>query len=75
MLAGRTTGFDTKEIGMRFPTATGPNLQREKLTLPSDFGGGLSITLIAFEQWQQNTVDTWLPFVEQLEQRYDGVRY
>jgi hypothetical protein len=60
---------------MRFPTSTGSNLQRKKLTLPADFGGALSITLIAFEQWQQNTVDTWLPFVEQLEQRYDGVRY
>ena len=67
--------IDTMETSMKFPTATGSNLQRSKLTLPADFGGELNITLIAFEQWQQNTVNTWLPFVEQLEQRYDGVRY
>jgi hypothetical protein len=60
---------------MIFPTATGSNLQRKKLTLPADFGGKLNIALIAFEQWQQNTINTWLPFVEQLGQRYDSVRY
>jgi hypothetical protein len=60
---------------MRFPTAKGSNLQRKRLSLPQDFDGELNIVLIAFERWQQNTVDTWLPFVEELEQRYDGVRY
>jgi hypothetical protein len=71
----QTAGMDTKERTVKFPTATGSNLQRKKLTLPGDFGGELNITLIAFEQWQQNTVNTWLPFVEQLEPRYETVRY
>ena len=60
---------------MKFPIATGSNLLRQKLNLPADFEGELNIILIAFEQWQQNTINTWLPFVEQLEQRYDGLRY
>ena len=60
---------------MRFPTVTGSNLQRKRLSLPKDFDGELNIILIAFERWQQDTVDTWLPIAEKLEQRYDGVRY
>ena len=75
MLKGHPTDIDTEETTMRFPTATGSNLQRNKLTLPADFGGELNIILVAFEQWQQDTINTWLPFVEQLEQRYDGVYY
>jgi hypothetical protein len=71
----QTPAMNSKEKVVKFPAATGANLQRNKLTLPADFGGELNITLIAFEQWQQNTVNTWLPFVEQLEQRYDTVRY
>jgi hypothetical protein len=60
---------------MLFPTVTGSNLQRNKLVLPDDFSGSLNIVLVAFQQWQQSKIDTWLPFVEQLEQRYAGVRY
>jgi hypothetical protein len=67
--------MNTKGMAMRFPTAAGSNLQRKKISLPKDFDGELNIVLIAFERWQQNTVDTWLPFVEKLEQRFDGVRY
>lgn len=60
---------------MIFPTVRGSNLQRHKLTLPDDFTGQLNIALVAFQQWQQSQVDTWLPFVEQLEAQYAGVSY
>jgi hypothetical protein len=74
-LRNHTADINTKEIAMKFPTATGSNLHRKKLTLPEDFDGELNFILVAFEQWQQNTVNTWLPFVEWLERRYGGVRY
>ena len=60
---------------MLFPNVSGANLKREKLSLPEDFSGELVIALVAFQQWQQRQVDTWLPFAEQLEQEYAGVRY
>jgi hypothetical protein len=60
---------------MRFPAVTGSNLQRQKLSLPQDFRGELNLVLIAFQQWQQTQVDTWLPFVRQLEENHSGVRY
>jgi hypothetical protein len=60
---------------MQFPTVTGANLQRKKLNLPQDFQGELNLVFIAFQQWQQNQVDTWIPFARQLEGTHAGVRY
>ena len=60
---------------MQFPAVTGSNLQRKKLALPQDFQGELNLVLIAFQQWQQTRVDTWLPFARQLEEAHPGVRY
>ena len=59
----------------RFPTVSGSNLQRTKLTLPHDFQGERNLVLIAFQQWQQTQVDTWIPFARQLEETYRAVRY
>lgn len=60
---------------MRFPIVTGANLERQKLTLPDDFAGELNVTVIAFEQWQQSQVDTWLPALQQLETEHRHLRY
>jgi hypothetical protein len=60
---------------MQFPAVTGSNLQRRKLDLPQDFEGDLNLVLIAFQQWQQTQVDTWIPFARQLEEIHSGLRY
>jgi hypothetical protein len=60
---------------MQFPNVTGSNLHRRKVTFPQDLQGELNLVLIAFQQWQQTQVDTWIPFVRQLEETYPGVRY
>lgn len=60
---------------MKFPTVSGSNLQRTKLTLPQDFEGERNLILIAFQQWQQRQVDTWIPFARQLEETSPAVRY
>lgn len=60
---------------MQFPAVTGSNLQRRKVSLPDGFEGDLNLVLIAFQQWQQTQVDTWIPFAKQLEEAYSGVRY
>jgi hypothetical protein len=43
--------------------------------LPQDFEGEYNLVLIAFQQWQQTQVDTWIPFARQLEDIYPTVRY
>ena len=60
---------------MQFPVVTSENLSRRTLTLPADFEGQVNILLIAFQRWQQDAIDTWLPLARQLEHTYEGVRY
>jgi hypothetical protein len=60
---------------MQFPTVSGSNLLRRKLTLPHDFEGERNLVLIAFQQWHQNQVDTWIPFARELEAAHPGVLY
>jgi hypothetical protein len=60
---------------MQFPVVAGTNLLRRKLTLPTDFEGEFNSLLVAFQQWQQQLIDTWLPFVTQLEETHAGVLY
>ena len=69
-IQGITTG-----AAMTFPTVSGSNLLRQKLTLPRDFQGKFNLLFVPFEQWQQAEVDSWGALVEELEKQFDGLRY
>ena len=58
-----------------FPTVKGSNLLRQQLTLPKDFQGRLNLVFIAFEQWQQREVDSWIALAEELEAQVSGLVY
>lgn len=60
---------------MRFPIVNGSNLQREKLTLPQDFEGKYNLIFVAFQQWHQSEVNSWIPLAEKLEARFPGLVY
>ena len=60
---------------MRFPQVTGSNLLRQKVTLPDDLRGELNILFVAFYQWHQAQVDSWIPLARQLEQSFPGVQF
>ena len=60
---------------MTFPTVSGSNLNRQKLTLPQDFQGKLNLIFIAFEQWHQMEVDSWIPLVKELEEQAEDLVY
>jgi hypothetical protein len=60
---------------MQFPNVQGSNLMRQKINLPQDFEGDLNVVLIAFQQWHQKLVDSWIPAVEQLETEFPGLYY
>ena len=60
---------------MTFPTVNGSNLQRAKLTLPQDFEGDYNLLFIAFQQWQQDEVNTWIALAENCEARFPGLVY
>jgi hypothetical protein len=60
---------------MQFPQVRGSNLQRQQIGLPHDFEGELNLLLIAFRQWQQRLVDSWIPVAQHLEGQYPGLVY
>jgi hypothetical protein len=60
---------------MHFPQITSENLELETLNLPSDFEGDYNLCLIAFQQWHQRLIDTWIPWARQLEQTHLRFRY
>jgi hypothetical protein len=60
---------------INFPNVKGSNLLRQQLTLPKDFQGRLNLVFIAFEQWQQTEVDSWIPLAEELEAQVSGLVY
>ena len=60
---------------MTFPTVSGTNLLRQKLTLPQDFQGKLNLVFIPFERWHQMEVDSWSALAEELEEKYQGLVY
>jgi hypothetical protein len=47
----------------------------QKVTLPRDFAGQLNLVVIAFQRWHQSRVDTWIPFISQIERINNAVRY
>lgn len=59
---------------LTFPTVSGSNLEGQRFELPRDFGGDLTLVMIAFQQWQQVQVNGWLPPVKMLARQY-GLRY
>ena len=60
---------------MQFPSVKGKNLDRETQTFPADFEANLNLVFIAFQQWQQASINTWLSFSASLEQERDDFMY
>lgn len=60
---------------MHLPIVSGANLERENLTFPADFAGEYNLVFIAFQQWHQMEVDSWVPLVDALHQQYSQLDY
>ena len=60
---------------MNFPNVKGSNLEKRKYTLPEDLEGKVNIVTIAFQQWHQSLVNTWVPFLEELKKNYPDVSF
>lgn len=58
-----------------FPSVSGSNLERKNFNLPQDFEGKLNLVALAFEQWQQRDVNSWLPTVTNLSGLYSGFKF
>ena len=60
---------------VHFPTVSGFNLDRQELEFPRDFAGDLALLFVPFKQYHQTTVNTWIPFAQELEKTHPSVIY
>jgi hypothetical protein len=50
-----------------FPVVSGYNLDRQEFEFPRDFAARYNLVIVAFQQYHQNVVNTWIPFVQEIE--------
>ncbi|MGD2072291.1 MAG: hypothetical protein PVG65_02240 [Candidatus Thorarchaeota archaeon] len=62
------------ENGM-FPKVSGKNLLKEKIVIPTQLRGKLNIVIVAFQQWHQKLVDSWIPFLENISHEYHNFEF
>jgi hypothetical protein len=42
---------------------------------PNDFAGEFNLVIVPFQQYQQRTVNTWIPFAQEIEASFPGFIY
>jgi hypothetical protein len=58
----------------RFPDVDGVSLSMVEHRLPGTLAGDVNLLLIAFRQWQQKDVDTWVPTATDLATAHPAFR-
>lgn len=63
------------EEKIHFPEVSGYNLERKEIEFPKDFQGDQNLVIVAFQQQHQEIVNTWIPFLQILEEENPGFVY
>lgn len=58
-----------------FPEVTGESLLKQEIVIPKQLRGKLNVVIIAFQQWHQNLVDTWVPFLLNLTKEFPEIEF
>ena len=59
---------------MKFPNVKATSLANKAYQLPRDLEGELNLVIVAFKQWQQDWVDTWIPALQGLAYQHKNLR-
>ena len=59
---------------MKFPNVKATSLTNRVYQLPHDLDGELNLVIVAFQQWQQDWVDTWIPSLQHLAHEHQALR-
>ncbi len=59
---------------MKFPNVKATSLTNRSYQLPRDLDGELNLVIVAFKQWQQDWVDTWIPSLQRLAYEHKSLR-
>lgn len=60
---------------MQFPSVNGNDLLRNKVSLPEDLNSKFNVLIIAFQQWHQGLVNSWVPFLNHMVEQYPDFDY
>ena len=60
---------------MKLPEVSGANLARQRMRFPADFAGDSNLVFVAFQQWQQTQVDSWIPLAQSLFAEFAGFEF
>jgi hypothetical protein len=58
-----------------FPSVQGDNLNFRPMQIPSGLDAQYNIVMVAFKQWQQRDVNTWLPLAKELSGEHANVEF
>jgi hypothetical protein len=58
-----------------FPRVTGTNLNKTEVNIPENLEGELNLLIVAFQQWQQADVNTWVPFLNSMRENHSIFQY
>lgn len=61
--------------GPHFPVVSGYNLDRQEFEFPRDFAANYNLVIVAFQQHHQNAVNTWIPFIQEVEESHPSFLY
>ena len=56
-----------------FPPSAGKDLNGRAFALPQDFAGRVNLLFVAFEMRQQEEVDTWKSFAQEMREAHPGL--
>lgn len=60
---------------MKFPLVHGKNLNNEVLEFPKDFTHQYNVVLVAFQQWHQQLVNTWVQSLSKIENQRSDFKF
>jgi hypothetical protein len=60
---------------MQFPSVSGNDLLRNKVSLPDDLSSGLNVLIVAFQRWHQGLVNSWVPFLDHMLEKHQDFDY
>jgi hypothetical protein len=60
---------------MQFPSVNGNDLLKNKISLPNDMNSRFNVLIVAFQQWHQGLVNSWVSFLNHMVEQYPDFDY
>ena len=60
---------------MKFPLVTGKDLNGVLHKIPDKLEGKLNFLIVAFQQWQVQPIETWVPFLQTLVTEHPQIQF